>query len=190
MRLDSILVRKPASAWTSVGWLLVLMASILWQSCLQADTSKPPGTIVRQLLTERLISKTPAPSLQEDQITSAHARAVLHDNLDPGLLDSVMETTGTDFRFVQSGQDIEAQVGILVLSYPDRKTVLSMAKKLVNMGGYFKPTKVLIPFSCASVDERLVIAFTENAGNEDVVRFIDEFPELFKAYRKRNFGRR
>ena len=90
-----------------------------------------------------------------------------------------METTGTDFRFVLSGQDTEAQVAVLVLSYPDKKTVLSMTEKLANRGGYFKRTKILTPFSYASVDNRLVIAFTKNAGNEDVVEFVNEFPELF-----------
>lgn len=181
MQIDSISVRKPATVWVLAGWIVILTVLILWKSCLQADTSKSPTTIIRQALTERLMSRTVNPSLQENQTTSADIRAILHDNLDSSLLTSIMETTGTDFRFVPSGQDIEAQVAILVLSYPDKKTVLSMIKKLVKMGGYFKRTKILTRFSCASVDNRLVIAFTENAGNEDVVEFIDEFPDLLKA---------
>jgi len=155
------------------------MVLMLWEDCLQADTSEPLTNTIRQALTERLISGTANSSLREKQITSPDVRAILHDNLDPGLLTSVMETTGTDFRFVPSGQDTEAQVAVLVLSYPDKKTVLSMTEKLANRGGYFKRTKILTPFSYASVDNRLVIAFTKNAGNEDVVEFVNEFPELF-----------
>lgn len=184
MRRPPVSAWQPASTRIAVGWLFILTASILGEDRLQADTSKPLDSIVRQVLTEYLISKPVASSLRENRIAPAHVRAIVHDNLDPGLSAPVMEATGTDFRFTPSGPAIEAQAAVLILSYPDEKTVGSMIKKLAKMGGYFKRTKILTRFSCAQVDNRLLIAFTENAGDQDLVQFIDEFPELIESVYK------
>lgn len=179
MQIDSVSLQKRTSTCLLVVWIVTVL--MLWGSCLQAGTPAPPDKVMRQALTERLISGIANASLLETPITSANVWAIVHDNLDPSLLTSVLKTTGTDFRFVQPRQHTEAQVTMLILSYSDEKTAFRMTKKLASRDGYFKRTKILTRFSCVPVGSQLVIAFTENTGNEDVVKFINEFPELFKV---------
>jgi hypothetical protein len=179
MQIESLSLRKRTNTCFLVVWLVMVL--MLWGSCLQAGTPTPPVNVIRKALTERLISGTANSSLQENPITSANVRAIVHDNLDSSLLNAVLTTTGTDFRFVPSGQHNEAQVAILILTYADEKAALHMTKKLGSRGGYFKLTKILTRFSCAPDGNQLVIIYTENAGNEDVVKFINEFPELLKT---------
>jgi hypothetical protein len=180
MRINFISLQKRTGIYFLVGWLLFAIL-MLWGSCLRAATPVPLDEAIRQVLTEHLISEARYSSFQENKITSMNIRTIVRNNLDSGLLNSVLKTTGTDFRFIHSREHAEAQVGVLILSYPDEKIVSYMSKRLDKMGGYFRRTKILTRFSCMPIGKQLVISFTENAGDEDIVKFINEFPESFKA---------
>lgn len=161
-----------------VSWIAIFLT--LCVSCNQSAAKEPPINVVRVALTERLSMEAANFPLKESQLTPTDVRAILRDNLDPILLNEIQEATGTDFRFFSSDQQNEAHIAILIITYPDEKTALHMADKLAGIGGFFKRSKILIPFSSAATVEQVVIAFTENAGNEFVVKFIKDLPRLFE----------
>jgi hypothetical protein len=107
-------------------------------------------------------------------------RTIVRENLDAELLASVRAVSGKDFRFVPAGRTVDAQVGLLVLDYPDEATAERTAKRLALRGGYFQNTVILTRFAYGRFRDQLVVAFTENAGNEGVVEFVKAFPERFK----------
>ena len=175
---DSVFRRK-AFTCLLISWLFFAM--MLWGGSPLAVPSALSGNDFRQILSEHLLSGNALPTLAESPISTVNLRAIVKDNLGSNLLTRVMTITGVDYRFTLSGQQTESQIGMLILSYPDATTSGGMAKFLAGRGGYFKGTKILTRFSCATVGNQLVVVFTENSGNEVVVNFIDELPKLLNA---------
>ena len=169
-------LRRKTCTCLLISWMFFAMT--LWGGSLRAAPPALSEKGFRQALSEHLLSGTAVPTLLENPISTANLRAIVKDNLDSHLLIKVIKATGADFRFTLSGQQTESQIGILILSYPDEKTSGVMTEILAGRGGYLKGTKILTHFSCASVDNQLVVVFTENSGNEVVVKFVDEFPKL------------
>ena len=157
---------------------LMFFAMTLWGGSLNPAPQALSENDFRRILSEHLLPGIAVPTLLENPISTVNLRAIVKDNLDSNLLIRAIKTTGADFRFTLSGQQTESQIGILILSYPDEKTSGGMTEILAGRGGYFKGTKILTHFSYASVGNQLVVVFTENSGNEVVVKFIDEFPKL------------
>ncbi len=178
MKIGISFLSKQIDNFFLVVWIIA--ASISFGNSLQASTPAIPDKIVQQALIERFLSGSENAPLRETTMTKKNIQIVVRNNLDPGLLIPVPEMTGTDFRFIQPGQRDEVHVAVLILSYPDEKTAYRMAKKLVNKGGYFRQTKILTRFSYVPVENQLVIAFTETAGDDEIVKFIDELAGLFK----------
>jgi hypothetical protein len=139
-----------------------------------------PDVIIRQQLINRLLSGGAVSGLRQHEIRTSDVRMIVQRNLDPTMVSTVVDTKGIDFRFPRSGQQTEGQVAVLELHYATSDIALRMARKLNKRGGYFKHTKILTPFSYASVSDLLVIAFTENAGDEEIVRFIKDVPAFLK----------
>jgi hypothetical protein len=178
MSVYFLFFRRLTSAFFFVSWITLML--MLWGNSLQAAPPAFSERDFRQTLNEHLLTGTANSALQENPIPPAIVRTILRENLDSSLLTRVLKTTGADFRFVISGQQTESQAGILIVSYRNEKIASDMAKRLAVRGAYFKHIKILTRFSHASVGNQLVVAFTENAGNEVVVKFIDEFPELLQ----------
>ena len=179
MKIDFITPRKSTtvSAFKTLEAILVLV--VLWGGCLRAENSTPLSEVMRQALFDSFISVGKASSINASRITPADVRAIIHSNLSPDLLDPALRTTGTDYRLMGKGQAVEAHVGILILLYADGETALSMGRKLIDMNGYFNRTKILVRFSYTLIGRRLVVAFTENAGDEEIVGFIDGLSTVF-----------
>jgi len=166
----------------NIRYLLSWIATVLTLcvACNQTVAKEPPINAVRTTLTEKLNAEAANSSLKESLLTSTDVRSIVHENLDPGLLNELREGTGTDFSFISSSQNDESHVTILILTYSADKTADQMAERLGKIGGYFRHSKILTPFSYVASGEQVVIAFTENAGNEFVVKFINELPGILK----------
>lgn len=158
-----------------LGLALIATSPMLFENHLQAATL---DEVIRPALAERLTSRDANSLLKETPISSANVQVVMRDNLNPGLMTGVVKTRGTDFRMTQFGQ--QTQFAILIFTYHNEETALRMSSKLSKLGGYFKHTKILTRFSCIVVGNELAVAFTENAGSEDVVKFIEEFPLILR----------
>jgi hypothetical protein len=165
------------------AWIAVFLMLCGNHFYAHATTPASPDKIIRQALTEHFASKYTDSSLQETPITSAHAKTIIHKNLNSTLLTSVIKIIGSDFRFIDPEQQIETQAAMLIVYYSGEKTALNALKKISTRAGYFKNTKILTRFSCVLDGNRLIIFFTENSGNEEVVKFIDRLPILFKKFK-------
>jgi hypothetical protein len=157
--------------------LVVLMAGV----SLAVDAPTTLTQILKTRLTEHLVSGTTPSSIRETSIKQNYIRIIVRDNLNKSLLTSVRNVSGTDFWFIPTGSQSETQIVLLILEYPNRETASRMAKQLSTRKGYFKNTKILTRFSYTTVGNQLAIVFTENAGNEALIKFIDECTDAFKA---------
>jgi hypothetical protein len=171
---------KHANIHIPFAWIAVFLMLCGNHFYAHATTSASPDKIIRQALTEHFASRYTDSSLYETPITSVHAKTIIHKNLDSTLLTSAIKIIGSDFQFIDPEQQIETQVAILMVYYSDEKTALNALKKISARDGYFKNAKILTRFSCVLDENRLIIFFTENSGNEEAVKFIDQLPILFK----------
>lgn len=168
---------------TSTRFFLASMFLILvpWGNRALSESQALSNIDFQQTLNEHLSSRAVISSLQNSAIPSARVYAIVQNNLDSSLLERSLKITGTEFRFYLAGQQTESQIAILIVSYPNVQTACDMKKRLDSMGGYFKHTKILTRFSSFSFSKEFVITFTENSGNEVVVKLIDEFPGVLKS---------
>jgi hypothetical protein len=67
------------------------------------------------------------------------------------------------------------QLALLELIYPDEATAVQALRQL-GKKRYFQHSKILIPFSIVQIGHRLLIVFTENAGNSSAIAVIEKFP--------------
>lgn len=160
------------------AWAALLL--LLSWSCVQAGP-EALSDMFRQVLAERLLSATTASTLKETPLLPSDARRIVRKHLDRDALSGVRRTSGTDFRFVVPGQQTDAQVAVLILTYEDEKAALRANGTLAGRGVYFKDTKILTRFSSTAMGHQVAVAFTENSGSPSVVQFIDDVPELLKS---------
>ncbi len=111
---------------------------------------------------------------------------IVRENLDGELLASVRAISGKDFRFVPAGQRAEAQVGVLLLGFSDEPSAASAAQRLALRGGHFQNTVILTPFAYRRSGDQMVVAFTENAGNAEVVQLVRALPQRLYPASSRN----
>lgn len=162
-----------ATRWRVNACLLLALG------CNHASAQPSPQTVVRRALIQRLVAGGADSALREDSIPPAEVRTIVKENLDSTLAASLRTAAGTDFRFHESQRQTDAQVSVLVLTYENRATAERMNRALAKRQGYFTGSKVLTRFSSVPVRNQLVIAFTENAGNDAVVGFVNGVPRLF-----------
>jgi hypothetical protein len=151
---------------------------LVW-GCAHASAQPSPEHVIRQALSQRLLAGASDSTLREAAVPPADVRRIVTLNLDTGLSGSLVSSAGTEFRFNEPQQRLDSQVSVLVLIYPNHAVALRMNRSLAKRGGYFTGTKILTRFSSVPVRNQLVIVFTENAGNDAVVKFIDAVPRLF-----------
>jgi len=135
----------------------------------------------KQRLTERLVAGPAKAQVRAVPMTTKLVREVVQKNLAGNLLTSVRDVGGTDFRFVPSGEQDEVQVAMLTLTYADDETAKRMARHLLVRKAYFRNTKILTRFCHVPAGHQLTIVFTENSGNEAVVKFVDDCQAVVKA---------
>jgi hypothetical protein len=175
--MQSYSSRRHTVTYLLLAWVICFFIVDSWS---HAASVIEPEVIIRQQLINRLLSGAASSSLREHEMRTSDVRTIVQRNLDPTIVSTVVDTKGIDFRFPRSGQQTEGQVAVLELHYATSDIALRMARKLSKRGGYFKQTKILTPFSYASVSDLLVIAFTENAGDKEIVRFINDVPAFLK----------
>lgn len=159
-----------------VSVFVVLMTG----GCFAAETPATPTPTLKMRLTECLALGAIPSSIQEISLEPSYVRTIVHDNLNESLLASVKNFSGTDIGFVLTGSQTEAQIALLILEYPDSETAARMSSQLSDRNGYFKNTKILTHFSYTTIGNQLAIVFTESAGNEAVIKIVDECPKTFK----------
>lgn len=159
-------------------WTVIVL--LLTGACPPAGP-ETPDQILRRTLIERLIPDAANDSVRETELVPAKVRLIVRDRLPSGLLDSLDETSGKDFRFVPNGAEGEAHVALLILTYTREQDAASASRKLAQAEGYFERTKILTRFSSARVSKQVLIVFTENAGNDAVVDLVLQAPVLFAS---------
>jgi hypothetical protein len=156
-----------------------LVSALLFAAgCGSPASSVPPDVRIQRALAADVARRGGDSTLHAVELTPEEVRATIRDNLDPRLLASATRTGGKSFRFAEVRQHVEEQVGVLSIDYPDSGTARRMSEVLVDRKGYFAGTPILTPFSSVPVRNQLVIAFTENAGDQAVVNFVRGVPHL------------
>lgn len=140
------------------------------------EVSKP----LAEWLVERLTEEKLGVSANLIEMDSNLVRRIAGNKLDDRLLETGPAIQGTEVRFILPDRQSEAQIAIVTLTYPDHETALQKSELLIGLERYFQKTMVLTRFAYAVPDETLVIIFTENAGDDRIVRFIDNFAEKLK----------
>jgi len=149
----------------------------------QTEPEGSPIATIEQALTSRLEAGPAAAPLTKRAMTSADARRIVRTNLDPALLRGALAAVGWDFRFRPADKQSDEQMAVLVLSYPDQAAAEGMKRKLAKLDGYFRRAKILTRFSSIARANQLAIVFTENAGDDALVKFVDGLASLFPSTR-------
>jgi hypothetical protein len=160
--------------------LLTLSLSLaLGTDLLSADSQSPSqfaGEAVRQALAEG----GDLPQLSSVLRTDTDLRDIVSHRLKPTLLVQVESVTGRDFHYTFRNSATSVQVGVIVLRYPSATVSKRMEERLRPLDHYFQNSKVLIRFSAAQLGTLLVIAYSENSGDDRIVKAIDRLPTDFQ----------
>ncbi|GHT89730.1 hypothetical protein AGMMS49545_00810 [Betaproteobacteria bacterium] len=117
---------------------------------------------------------------EETNSDSKQVKILIHNYLDPELLKPMKVTEGIGFHLTKPGEQREVHVTVLTISYQDKKIAQKMSERTATRSNYFRNTKILTIFSCMVVDNKLLIAFTEQVGDDELVQFVKSIPDLFK----------
>ena len=155
--------------------ILCLWAMLSWLTTGCAGASQPtPETISKQLV-DLLAEAYPGGTITQTPRTLEDLQQIIKTHLGSKLLGAQPVITGTQYSFV-SGPDQEAQVNLLNLAYPNHDMVTHATAQLSARKGYFRNAIVLTRFSYTTIgNHQLIILFTEQAGDEKLVEFIDSF---------------
>ncbi|MDR2209332.1 MAG: hypothetical protein LBE22_10225 [Azoarcus sp.] len=164
--------------------LLVFLLGLFCRNAL-ASSDIELANIVRNAMIERLLDGDSTRLKQETPVEGAFVREIAPERLGSNIVNSAFKVTGTKFEFESSEHDIPqhlSHVVVWIFSYHDNKSAFRNAKSIRSFcknGNCFK-SKILTIFSSTIVENKIVIVFTENSGNENVVSFIKSAPGLFE----------
>lgn len=162
---------------TSVFALLVLLAAAAF--VFSAETQSPSlfaADTVREVLKEQGV----APEMKIIPRTSSDLRQVASRNLDPRLLTQAQSISGRDFQYVFPASIRTAHLGVIVLRYPSVDVVKQMIALLLPRQNYFRNSKILVRFSAVSVGNLLVVTYSENSGDDRIVKALNNLPASFQ----------
>ncbi|MDR0702826.1 MAG: hypothetical protein LBF61_10580 [Azoarcus sp.] len=145
----------------------LLCASSLWAAA--------PEDRIRQAIIERLLDNDKQSIKQETPVSAEHIKKMTAQRIGIDLSVHADNISGIDFEFVERGgtESNLLHVGVWVFTYTDKEIANNKDKKIV--GSHFKQSKILIPFFHFVDDNKIVIVFTESAGNKSVANFIASF---------------
>jgi hypothetical protein len=158
-------------------WLVFLLGLFCRDALAQSDVELVE--MVRAAIIEQLLDGNSAGMKHEIPEDTKFIREIAPRNLGINIVSSAAEVAGTNFRFETSHR--LTHVGVWVFSYHTHVTALRIAESVRGFckdGCYFK-SKILTPFSYAVAGSKVIIIFTENAGNESAVAFVKSAPTLF-----------
>ena len=112
--------------------------------------------------------------------TPQEIRRVVSRNLDPRLLSQVRSISGIDFEYVFPGSNPTTQLGVIKLTYRNISMATRMAKILESRQNHFRNSKILIHFSSVRLGKLLVVAYSENSGDDRVVGALNSLPASFE----------
>jgi len=134
---------------------------------------------VRDAMIQQLLDGHGARLRQETPIDVTFVKGIVPDRLGANVVRSATGIAGADFDIESPEYDKDHRllhVGVWIFSYHDNKTALRKAKDI--KGNHFR-SKMLTYFSNVVVDNKIILVFTESAGDEGVVNFVKSAPTLF-----------
>ncbi|MDR0563776.1 MAG: hypothetical protein LBG78_02410 [Azoarcus sp.] len=163
--------------------LLAFLLCLFCGNVLACDEGVFTETIRRALI-ERLLAGDAARLEEETPVDVKFVRQIASRRLGTNMTASATKITGANFKFVPLGYDSQRllHVGVWVFSYRNSKMALRNAKNVKRISGNMFKAKVLTVFSSTLIGNRLIIVFTENAGDEGVVSFVKSAPGFFGKY--------
>ena len=159
-----------------LGSLLLLVA----QDVVFSSETRSPSLFAAETVCQALKEQGVAPDMKIISRTSADLREVVSRRLDPQLLAQTEGVAGRDFQYVFLNSSRTAQLGVIVLRYPSVPVAKRMIKLLTPLNNYFKNSKILIRFSAVPLDSLLVITYSENSGDDRIVKAINALPKHFQ----------
>ncbi len=114
-------------------------------------------------------------------ISGAHVKTIARRRLDPQVASQIVTSSGVSLQPdpLAALAPTHVQVALFDLCYLDQATAARRQQKLPK-SRHFEHSKILIPFSSVVADHCLLVVFTESAGDQNAVRFIEGFPAQWR----------
>lgn len=98
-------------------------------------------------------------------------RTLIRDRVDSALLRGAVEVTGEDMRFTPA-DGLSRHAGLVVVRYADNASAQAAARTATGHRS-FGGTEVLTPMTSARHGRRVIVLFTESAGDAVLRRVLD-----------------
>ena len=167
-------IREYIPSWACAALALFGVAAF------SAETRSPSlfaAATVRDALKEQGV----APEMRVVSRTSDDLRRVVSRNLDLRLLTQAQSISGRDFEFQFADPNRTAHLGVIVLKYPAVAEAQRMVAVLAPRQNYFRRSKILIRFSTIVLGSLLVVTYSENSGDDRIVKALKNLAMSFEG---------
>jgi hypothetical protein len=164
---------------TTLRCSIALLAFCTCAVTAASQQSNSPAIFAANVVREALKENAVQPEMRAVSQTSKDLRRVVSKHLDSRILPSAVTLCGQSFRFDQGSRS--EQLSVIVLRYSSPRTTEKMAKLVKPLKNYFKNSIILIRFSVAPIGTLLVVTYSENSGDDRIVKAIDDMPARFAA---------
>jgi hypothetical protein len=130
---------------------------------------------VRTVLLETYDRQGVSPAITTRLIAPVEVKRLLATRVDVRLASSAVGYYGEDLKVIPSGDTIARQAGVLTVSYRTHAIAVKKQALLPKSPAYFKKTKILTPYAAWVHDKKLIILFSENAGDPEMSKIIASF---------------
>ena len=130
---------------------------------------------------QKLNHYAPDKEIRKITITSREALQIARKQLGLTFKKSTPLAQGDQFFVQFPDQSHETQIATLVFSYDSRRSAEAQTSSLKSRRGYFRNTKILTRFAYGVVDNQVVVIFTENAGDEKLIKIIEDLASSLTA---------
>jgi hypothetical protein len=69
---------------------------------------------------------------------------------------------------------------VIILGYPTARVASQMVSILALRQNYFRNSEILIRYSVAPLGNLVVVSYSENSGDQQIVKAIDSLPASFE----------
>ncbi len=159
-------------------FLFMLLASCgLLNSFSAQAVSEQNVNVFTSLVKEHLMANSDM-SIITTELPAERIRWVVETRLNPKVLNKKTVGSGISLQFTPAHSTYFSNIALLELVYPDGTTAARMQEKLAK-NRYFTNSKILTLYSSVEDSNKVLIIFTESAGDSKIAAFIEDFPALW-----------
>jgi hypothetical protein len=130
----------------------------------EAEPAIEPGNLVRARIVMDYGLADGAAAFATSAHTAGDLRRLIHDRIDPLLLNGASAIRGSDYRFTPA-DGLRRHAGVVTIRYASAAIAAARARPLLGDRRFLHGTKILTPMVAAARGDTVAIFFTESGGD-------------------------